>query len=239
VLTPGDIANAAIGRAMQLVIKNIGGVRKGIEDMGTLGNPGKYSLVLAENEEESPWEPLHVEYGNKKEDSTISLTTPNTYIQIWPHGADDEGILRAIVNNLIPGRQGGFRLVLVPQHAKTLAEYGWTKKSIREFISYYARVPATHLGSYWGISGPNIDPTTRLGLWGSKVPMMETDLAPITPNPESIQIIVAGGPGAFIGIHTPARFYPSEKVAQKISLPTNWSELVKKYKDIVPSYIRY
>jgi len=67
-LSPGDIANAAIGRAMGLIIKNIGGVRKGIEDMGVLGNPGKYSMVIAENEEDSPWEPLHVEQGFNKED---------------------------------------------------------------------------------------------------------------------------------------------------------------------------
>ena len=60
------MANAAIGRAMGLIIKNIGGVRKGIEDMGVMGNPMKYSLVIAENEEDSPWEPLHVQQGLKK-----------------------------------------------------------------------------------------------------------------------------------------------------------------------------
>ncbi len=76
-LSPGDIANAAIGRAMGLIIKNIGGIRKGIEDAGALGNPGKYTMVLGENEEESPWEPLHVEYGFKKEDSTLTVFFPN------------------------------------------------------------------------------------------------------------------------------------------------------------------
>jgi hypothetical protein len=54
-MNPGDIANAAIGRAMGLITKNIRGIRKGIEDMGVLGNPGKYSMVAAENEENSPW----------------------------------------------------------------------------------------------------------------------------------------------------------------------------------------
>ena len=74
--SPGNIANAAIGRAMGLIVKNIGGVRKGIEDMGVMGNPMKYTMVIAENEEESPWEPLHVEMGYKKEDSTICLSFP-------------------------------------------------------------------------------------------------------------------------------------------------------------------
>ena len=56
-LSPGDMANASIGRAMGLIVKNLGGARKGVEDMGVLGNPAKYSMVLAENEEASPWEP--------------------------------------------------------------------------------------------------------------------------------------------------------------------------------------
>ena len=44
-LSPGDIANAAIGRAVGLIAKNIGGARKGVEDMGVIGNPAKYTLV--------------------------------------------------------------------------------------------------------------------------------------------------------------------------------------------------
>ena len=85
-LSPGEIANAAIGRALGLIIKNIGGARKGVEDMGVFGNPAKYSLVLGEYEEESPWEPLHVEYGFNKEDSTIGVAFPNTYTQMQPYG---------------------------------------------------------------------------------------------------------------------------------------------------------
>ena len=77
VMSPGNIANAAIGRALGLIVKNIGGIRKGIEDMGNMGNPGKYTLVLGENEEQSPWEPLHVQQGFKKEDSVVTIFMPN------------------------------------------------------------------------------------------------------------------------------------------------------------------
>ena len=49
-LNPGDIANAAIGRATGLIIRNVGGIRKGMEDMGLYGNPAKYSMVLGERE---------------------------------------------------------------------------------------------------------------------------------------------------------------------------------------------
>jgi len=56
----------AIGRALGLIVKNIGGKRKGVEDMGVNRQSGEYSTSIAENEEESPWEPLHVEAGFKK-----------------------------------------------------------------------------------------------------------------------------------------------------------------------------
>src|SRR3990172_9443943 len=69
-LSPGNIANAAIGRAVGLIVKNIGGARKAVEDMGVIGNPGKYSLVIGEDEEQSPWKPLSVERGFTKEDNT-------------------------------------------------------------------------------------------------------------------------------------------------------------------------
>ena len=92
--SPGNIANAAIGRAMGLITKNIRGIRKQIEDMGVLGNPGKYSFVAAENEENSPWEPFHVERGFKKEDSTITVCFPQSYQQMVPFSTDDKGITR-------------------------------------------------------------------------------------------------------------------------------------------------
>ncbi|MFC2021499.1 hypothetical protein ACFLU1_06975, partial [Chloroflexota bacterium] len=80
-MSPGNIANATIGRALLLISKNIGGARPAIEDMGTMGNPMKWSLVLAENEEASPWEPLHVQEGLKDEDSAITVFFPNSLVQ--------------------------------------------------------------------------------------------------------------------------------------------------------------
>ena len=75
-LSPGDIANAAIGRAVGLIVKNIGGVRKGIEDMGVIGNPMNWnSIIIAENEEASPWKPFHVQKGFKPAESVISIFT--------------------------------------------------------------------------------------------------------------------------------------------------------------------
>jgi hypothetical protein len=236
-LSPGDMANATIGRAMGLIIKNIGGARKGIEDMGTLGNPGKYSLVIAENEEETPWEPLHVEHGLAKEDSAITVSSPNTYIQIWPYGSDDDGILRAILYNLIP--RGGPCIIITPQHAKILSDNGWTKSDIKAFISRYALVPAYHMPTYWGTSNPLALPGQRPGLFKGKIPMRENDTVPLISDPESISILVAGGAGAFIGLMMPMGLFASKKTTQKIVLPKNWDTLVQQYQDVVPTHVRY
>jgi hypothetical protein len=231
-LSPGNIANATIGRAMAFIIRNIGGARIGVEDMGVQGNPGKYSMVLAENEEESPWEPFHVEHGFVKEDSTISVSFPNCYHQTWPFGSDDEGILRGIICNITRPPT----IVLTPPHAKNLARSGWTKQDIKDFIAEYARVPSYKSGSYWGTSSPGFAEWGRAGLFKNRIPMREYDLIPIVSNPQAVSVIVAGGPGAMIGLHMPGY---ARKEIRKVNLPHGWDRLVTKYKDLTPVYARY
>ncbi len=130
-LSPGNIANAAIGRAVGLMAKNIGGARKGIEDMGVIGNPAKYTLVLGEFEEDSPWEPLHVERGFRKEDSTLTVFFPNSYVQTIPAQTSAQGIASRLASL---GPYALSCLVVIPDHAHILASEGWTKKKLKEFI---------------------------------------------------------------------------------------------------------
>jgi hypothetical protein len=229
--SPGNIANAAIGRAMGLIIKNIGGVRKGVEDMGVMGNPMKYSMVIAENEEDSPWQPLHVEYGYKREESTITVSYPQTYIQHWPYGSDAEGILRAVVDHII--RSMHYTIILTPPHAKNLAREGWTKEDIRGFISEYARIPGSHFNNIPIIGGG------RPGLYKGKIAARDKDTVALIRDPRFIRIIVGGGPGAFIAHTVGGGATPGMKQTQKIELPANWDKLVKKYKSIVPTYAKY
>jgi hypothetical protein len=230
-LGPGNMANAALGRAMGLIVKNIGGARQGIEDMGILGNPGKYTMVIGESEEESPWEPLHVEHGFSREDSTISLFFPNCYSQIWPYGTDDKGILNGIIYNIIPFRTGLFCLVIPPAYAKILADKGWTKKEVKAFISEYARVPAYRHRVYWGaFSGTPAK---------EQVPMNPMDSMRILRDPSWIRLLVAGGPGSWMGLHTGAYFDGMDWVTKKVELPANWEKLAQKYRHVAPTYVRY
>lgn len=229
-MNPGDIANIAIGRAMGLITKNIRGIRKGIEDMGVLGNPMKFSMVAAENEEESPWEPLHVERGFKKEENTISLSFPQSYDQLYPYGTDDKGLLDTLIYNIAPYRMGITGIILTPTNARSLARRGWTKESIKDFIIENAKVPFSH---HSGSHAPIFET-------GEELPRLKPDeLVPIIKtrpgNPKPLQIYVFGGMGSWLGVATGG----SDITTEKAELPTNWDKLVKKYKDIVPSYIRY
>src|SRR5262249_20478695 len=75
---PGWRANATIGRAVRLVWQNIGGAAPGAISMSTFSQPGRYSYCIGENEEESPWEPLHVEHGFAAEESTVAAVAAET-----------------------------------------------------------------------------------------------------------------------------------------------------------------
>jgi hypothetical protein len=211
-LSPGDIANAAIGRAVGLIVKNIGGARKGVEDMGVIGNPGKYSLILGENEEESPWEPYHVERGFKKEDSTLTVFLPNQFSQTIPRETSAQGIAETQAG-MGPGLMSC--LIVNPAHAEILASEGWTKKKVKEYLLKNA---------------------------GSPFPAVQGQGAPKPPpavDPEGLMILVAGGPGTFMALYKSVGGFGNAFITKKIELPRNWDKLVAKYKEIVPTYAKY
>jgi hypothetical protein len=206
-LSPGNMANSAIGRAVGLIVKNIGGARKGIEDMGTLGNPGKYALVLGENEEESPWQPYHVDSGYKKEDNTVTVLFPNRYTMTIPAQTTAEGIATSLAGM---GPRSLSALIVIPDHAKIFASEGWTKQQIKDFIIKKNSVPATNAG-------------------GRAAALKNEDF----------MIVIAGGPGVWHGLLQSAGGFENYFVTKKINLPRNWEKLQAKYKNLVPTYVKY
>jgi hypothetical protein len=224
--SPGDIANAAIGRAMSLITKNIRGVRKQIEDMGVLGNPSKYTWVIGENEENSPWEPLHVERGLKKEESAITLTFPQTYHQFLPFETNDQGLLRSICFNVTPAHLGVFGIFLTPTNARTLNKQGWNKQSIKKYLLENTRMPLERHQRYYMVTNAEratLNPQEMVSVF--QFSSMETD---------SIQIYVVGGFGSWMGIANGGKI-----TTEKIDLPSNWNKLVTKYQDFTPNYLMY
>jgi hypothetical protein len=212
-LSPGDIANAAIGRAVGLIVKNIGGARKGVEDMGVIGNPAKYTLVIGEDEEGSPWEPLHVERGYKKEENTLTVFFPNSYVQSVPRGTSAEGIAQSLA---AMGPYSMTCLIVIPSHAKILADERWTKKKLKEFIFKNASAPRASNRKERNVL--------------TEPPAIDT---------EGLMILVAGGPGAWMGMLRSVGGIKNDFVTKKIDLPRNWDKLVAKYKNVVPNYVKY
>jgi hypothetical protein len=221
-LSPGDIANAAIGRAIGLIVKNIGGARKGIEDMGVIGNPAKYTLVIGENEEDSPWEPLHVERGFKKEDNTLTVFFPNSYMQAVPQGTDAEGIAKSMLA-MNPWSMSCF--IVIPSHAKILADGGWTKEKLKEYLLKGGESP---IDAFLGREKKDESKSGDI-----------LSQPPAAVNTDSLLIVIAGGPGAWTALLKSVGGIKNEFVTKKIRLPRDWDRLVKKYKNIVPIYARY
>jgi hypothetical protein len=136
---PGARANATIGRALRLVLLNCLKYRPGVSDRATLGTPGKYTCCIAENEENHPWEPWHVERGFAPGDSAVTLFAASTMIQVWNYG-DHQQLLRAVGDALsflgsiaFLGQTPG-AVVLGGEHAELLRASGWSKKRIREVV---------------------------------------------------------------------------------------------------------
>ena len=139
VLGQGNRANATIGRALQLVIRNVGGGRPGGVDRATLGNPGKYTFCFAEDEEGSPWEPLSVERGLAADASAVTL-----FAGEGPRGIVDQasrtpdslarsfaGALRTVAHPKLPMAFDAL-VVVAPEHARVFREGGWSKSRLRE-----------------------------------------------------------------------------------------------------------
>ncbi len=141
-------ANSTLGRAFQLILTNIGGARPGEIDMSTLGNPGKFSYCIAENEEENPWDPLHVEMGFKRDQSALTLFSAEPPRGVSEHNARaGRTVLKAICRAL--ATVWTYRMcamfeafvILCPEHVKTLHRDGFTKQKTREFLFDNTGIP--------------------------------------------------------------------------------------------------
>ncbi len=191
----GCRANATIGRATHLVLQNIGGEVPGETDMSTHGQPGKFTFCIAEAEDISPWEPYHVEKGFSRHDSTVSVVGSNGPQNVFAYGCETgEQILDTIVgaatalgnNNIIFST--GPLIVLSPEHAATIANGGYSKREVKEYLFEKARIPLDVLA-----------PKTREGLLHRRSRWFERSIDStrigIADAPDDITVLVAGGAG--------------------------------------------
>jgi hypothetical protein len=195
---PSSMANAVIGRAIRLILWNIGGALPGVADRSTQGAPSKYSFCIAENIEASPWGSFATERGIPDGASAVTVygCEPPHNVNDHEHG-DAEGILRVAADTLRTlGANPWFiawhghkevMLILGPEHAASIASSGWSRTQVREFLfaAIRRRRDELALGGMYGMRD-----------WPPGLNQLPADaLIPMVPDPENILILVAGGPG--------------------------------------------
>jgi hypothetical protein len=141
-LGPGTRVNMTIGRALRLVLTLTGGAQPGRLDRSTLGSPLKLGLCLAENEEISPWEPLHVERGFAPDVSTVTVLAADAPLAVSDHRSKTPEELALVLAQAAAAQWSPFwwpmdddsLFVVCPEHAALFASHGWSKARLREAI---------------------------------------------------------------------------------------------------------
>jgi hypothetical protein len=152
VLGQGNLANASIGRALQLVVRNVGGGRPGGVDRATHGNPGKFTFCFAEDERGSPWEPLSVERGVAPGRSAVTLFAGSGVQPLVDQlSRTPESLARSLAACLRVVAHPKLALawdallVVGPEHARVFREAGWSKARLREALDALLLLPGAEL----------------------------------------------------------------------------------------------
>lgn len=203
----GFRANATIGRAIRLGCINVFGLHPHGLDQATQGTPAKYTAVIGENEEQSPWEPFHVEHGHAPGDSVATMFVIRSVMHVEArHTMAPEQLALDFVDTIT--RSGALiheytsaLLVLVPEHAALFAAAGWSKGDLRSFVFEHATRPRAALAAVgkdalstrtrWRLAAGHPDSTPDTAS-GTDTP----DTVRMLSHPSSIQIVVAGADNA-------------------------------------------
>lgn len=239
--------NPAIGRAVGLIIRNIGGYQPGKNQMGTFGYP--LVFALAENEDETPWEPYHVEHGFSPETSTVTVGTtlnwgwpPSPYTRPDKSGAQTALELMCLEVTKKPclplfaeGGPKGFPsevvFLLSPSIANTLAKDGYSKQKIREYVYAHAKVPLRELEwmmTYGLVDVQTVRGKVEAGLYPKEFLVGPDDWVRVVSHPDVIHIVVCGDPGRN-RMKTLDSGY-TRFTSRAIGLPAQWHTLLAEHK---------
>jgi hypothetical protein len=191
----GNRANAAIGRAVRLILQNVGGATPGELDKATLGSPAKFTYCFAENEGKSPWPPFRTALGFAESDSCITVVAAEAPHNINDHGSTTaSSVLNTIAqtmatvgsNNMYVG--GDTYVIIGPEHAKTIADGGFSRTDVQKYLYEHARVPIARISR---------EKMEELSSWGGYKDRLEEwkEGIPLVRIPEDMRVIVAGGSG--------------------------------------------
>jgi len=214
-LGQGNRANATIGRALQLIVRNVGGGIPGAIDRATLGNPGKYTFCFAEDESDPDWETLAERRGIARGKNAVTLfhgegvrgfidqksRTPEELIRSLAMGLFAVGHPKLV-------RVGNAVLVLTPEHYKIFKDGGWSRRRIEDAL-------------YEALKRPGKDLVFGAQNVAEGVPesMADKVLDKFDPPPEGVLIARAGGPaGLFSAI---IAGWPGQRVREECRAVTH------------------
>ena len=213
----GTRANSAIGRAMRLVLQNIGGAHPGEMDRATHGQPGKHTFCCSENEAENPWEPLHVERGLDRGQSAVTVVGAAGTHNLNSHAKDADDLLKVIADSMRFPTSNDYHfggqpwLVLSPEHAEIMKRAGLTKSDVKRRLWEESKMLANRYAANDYVRAQH----TRGPELGAIGP--DTGL-PISVNADDIGIVVAGGPGTH-SVYVPT-FGQTRAVTRPIDSPS-------------------
>lgn len=182
---PGWRANATIGRAVRLVMRNVIGTMPGELDRSNLGHGGKYSFCIAENEAESPWPPFHTTRGFRKDQNAVTILAAYAPHQ-YSNGlsATPEGILTTACGHMKisagSGRQPQYAMVFGGEHSKTIKNAGWAREDVQRYVFENSKVPVAEF--------------KRLNMKaGTPTAEDERTMSTIVESPQDLLVFSAGG----------------------------------------------
>jgi hypothetical protein len=182
---PGWRANATIGRAIRLVMRNVIGTLPGELDRSSLGHGGKYSFCIAENEVNSPWPPFHTTRGFKADQNAVTV-----FAALAPHqysnqlSSTPEGLLETACAHMKisagSGRQPQYAMVFPIEHQTIMKNAKWAREDVQRYVFDNAKVSAAELKRLHMKAG---EPTRE----------DEQTMVPIVETPQDLLVIAAGG----------------------------------------------
>jgi len=193
----GHQANATIGRALRLTLRNLGGAVAATMEKSTHGWPGKYTMCFAESAERCPWEPLQVALGYPKE-ATIVLVSACRGIHTLVESTQEsgQGVLETLVGSMTAGGISGYAfqargaspiIVFGPEHAAEVAAAGYSRQDVAQYLFERVRLPKSQIkgrGHYGARS------------WPAEFEAAPDDtMLPLVADPGKYVITVAGGDG--------------------------------------------
>jgi hypothetical protein len=221
-LGPGWRANAAIGRALRLVLNNIGGGWPGAVSFAGLGHAGRYTMCLAENEAQSPWPPLNASEGHAQGASTVTLFRAETAINVTGGLPEIASVMGSAASAFQILWSGIATVLLSPATAASLARDGMSKDDVARWLWRHGRWPAAQWRASWLYE--TVATPERWPEW-VHASAAEGAVAP-TARPDDITIVVAGGDIPIAQhVYCPSWGFPPARIQRTIVLPRDWERL--------------